>query len=187
MKKPLTLFLWAVLLSALGVALFYWLSRDEVGTTRIFRIIPSDGNCPDIVDANGKRLDITISDQSSPVSKKTLLALKYEVYIGTVSKGNTESPIYVVGSLGKKIPGKAPSSGGEGRQESREFNLKGWFIKTPYIAYPQALPTQEAIPPVTRATLRAEDFTQIIDPRVIHADQKDQIYWIEFNPSELKP
>ena len=74
-----------------------------------------------------------------------------------------------------------------GTPERLKFELLGWYIKVPYIEYPQLPPDQDyKWKPIVRHTLEARDFK---DPDVFndfHFDRKRNLYWVGLNPNGEK-
>ena len=140
---------------------------------------------------DGRRRAIVLTEQSDLVARNAMRVLRYSIFISTQKRQTandfSSSPIFFVGRIGKVIAGKAGYEKNGVRYEPAprriEFELRGWFIKVPFIEYPQVPDYEPYVAPRKRTTLEPKDFKESIDPRSIHYDKARRIYWIGLNPS----
>src|SRR5579862_9124356 len=148
---------------------------------------------------DGKRRDIVLAKNSDHTAREAIRVLHYSIFISTqkepAAHGLDDSAIYFVGIPGRVISGRELDKDKikrgypyEPSSNSVEFELRGWFIKIPYIEYPDVpdWAPDNIARRIKRTTLEPKDFKEPIDPRVIHYDKAHQIYWIGMNPFESR-
>jgi len=130
-----------------------------------------------IASGNGHGCFIDFDKKSDAKALSLLAALKPSLHIGLTGDG-TSSRLHFIGYLtGQKA---LPSKGNFERDSL--FVLKGWFIETPYVEYPQAPGYEPQPKAVKRRTLSKEDFTRPVDEKMIHYNSVRGVYWVGVEP-----
>jgi len=175
------------------------------GRVGVYQMVAVDEGLK-IILPDGKPAYIEWAPESDPVAVYGMRYLKYSCYLGTdrfMGDDAHSSAIYFVGIVRDKLP-TVPSreEGGKwylDKPERFRFELKGWYIETPYFEYPQG-EGDAYVPPVWRMTLEAGDFLEGIPPGTIHFRQdhrmtmgrevrkgnEKRIYWIGMDPAKVE-
>jgi len=152
-------------------------------------MVPADDDI-EIILPSGRQMPIHIEDGSNFAARRAMSSLRYGIYISSrnLSPPPTgRSTIYFVGRVIGTIPAVKATKTTEGIEERLRFELLGWYLKDPYIEYPQLPPDQDKNwKPILRHTLEGRDFK---DPDVMndfHFDRKRHLYWVGLNPNGEK-
>lgn len=129
------------------------------------------------------RVFVEFSAKSNSDAVKSFGLLKYKVLISRqISAEN--SPIFFLGNLGKELPSEMAKPNSEGKPSRYQFTLKGWFIKTPFIQFPEK-PDIEGGKPIIRTKLGPDDFRQMLPPSIIiNFDKDEKFFWVGQKPQK---
>lgn len=129
------------------------------------------------------RVFVEFSEKSNSDAVRSFGRLKYKILISR--KLSTEnSPISFWGTLGKEIPPEMAKPNTEGKPSRHEFILKGWFIKPPFIQFPEK-PDIEGGTPIIRTNLRPDDFREMPPPSIkINFDKDGGFFWVGQKPKQ---